>query len=312
MSAVAMRLRGVTKRYGRVTALAGLDLDVPAGALTGLVGPNGAGKTTTFGIAGGAIRADSGEVDLLGLGPFDPARHAGAVTLLPQDCELNPYTSVRDLLIFYGRLQGLTRLEGEREADRLLEAVDLVDRARFRVNQLSHGMRRRVAVAQALLGDPALVLLDEPTSGLDPHLVVRMRELFAAQRGRRAMVISSHQLAELEAVCDHVIFMEKGRAVRAGAIAELTGRGTEVRVFFAAEGHIVQAETIVKEALPGGLAQPRSDHLLVQAPAGWDVARLNAAVLPALIAAGVPVAEVRRGTSLEQRYMEAREGLEAG
>lgn len=306
MSPPALLMRGVIKAYGKVRALDSLTLEVPAGSLTGLVGPNGAGKTTTFGIAGGAIRSDGGEVDLLGLGAFDPAKHAGRVTLLPQDCELNPYTSVRQILVFYARLQGLSRGEGEREADRMLEAVDLADRASSRVNQLSHGMRRRVAVAQALLGDPALVLLDEPTSGLDPHLVVRMRELFLAQRGRRTMIISSHQLSELEAVCDHVIFMEKGRAVRSGTLAEVTGRATEVRVFFSTGDHIVQAANIARGALPGGEARPFADHLLVRAPAGWDVAQLNAAVLPALVSAGLPIEEVRRGTSLEQTYMEAR------
>lgn len=310
MSPPALIMRGVIKSYGKVRALDGLDLEVPAGSLCGLVGPNGAGKTTTFGIAGGAIRASGGEVDLLGMGPFDPAVHAGRVTLLPQDCELNPYTSVRQLLVFYGRLQGLSAGEASREADRMLDAVDLADRGGSRVNQLSHGMRRRVAVAQALLGDPALVLLDEPTSGLDPHLVVRMRELFAAQRGRRTMIISSHQLSELEAVCDHVIFMEKGRAVRAGALAEVTGRGTEVRVFFAHVGEITQAAEVARAAVTGGEARATANYLLVRAPEGWDVARLNAALLPALIQAGHPVEEVRRGSSLEQTYMEAR--AEAG
>ena len=310
MSPPALVMRGVVKSYGKVRALDGLDLEVPAGSLCGLVGPNGAGKTTTFGIAGGAIRANGGAVDLLGAGPLDPAVHAGRVTLLPQDCELNPYTSVRQLLVFYGRLQGLSAGEASREADRLLEAVDLADRGGSRVNQLSHGMRRRVAVAQALLGDPALVLLDEPTSGLDPHLVVRMRELFAAQRGKRAMIISSHQLSELEAVCDYVIFMEKGKAVRSGALAEITGRGTEVRVFFAGVCEITQAADVARTAVAGGEARVYADHLLVRAPAGWDVARLNAALLPALIQAGYPVEEVRRGSSLEQTYMEAR--AEAG
>ncbi len=289
----------------------GLNLEVPAGALCGLIGPNGAGKTTTFGVVGGAVTADAGEIDVLGEGPFDPARHAGRLGLLPQDCELNASTPVRQLLVFYARLQGLDRGRAEYQADKVLEAVDLTDRATARIRQLSHGMRRRVAVAQALLGDPALVLLDEPTSGLDPHLVVRMRELFLAQRGKRTLLISSHQLAELEAVCDHVIFMEKGRVVRAGSLSEVTGRQTEIRLIFARPEVTPQAEAIVRATLPGASARASGDAVLVEAPPGLDAPALNAALLPALLAAGLPLLEVRSGRSLEERYMEARASAQA-
>jgi len=304
----ALRMVDVRKRYGANRALDGLNLEIPTGALTGLVGPNGAGKTTTFAVVGGSVRPDGGQVDLLGEGPFDPDRHAGRLGLLPQDCELSPYTPVRLLLVHYGRLQGMERRKAEYHADRALEAVDLADRAGAKIRQLSHGMRRRVAVAQALLGDPSLVLLDEPTSGLDPHLVVRMRELFAAERGRRTLVISSHQLAELEAVCDHVVFMEAGRVVRAGALAEVTGRGTTVRISLERQDPalLARAEAVARSTLPDATVALKDGLLVVDAPPGQDAGRLNAALLPALIAAGLPIHEVRAGTSLEQRYMESR------
>ncbi|HEY8430680.1 MAG TPA: ABC transporter ATP-binding protein, partial [Sandaracinaceae bacterium] len=218
MSRFALRLAGVRKRYGRTVALDGVDLDVPRGALVGLVGPNGAGKTTLFGIVSGAVRPDAGTVDVLGEGPFDPARHAGRVTVLPQDCELSPHSSARQLLVFYARLAGATKREAERDADRVLDLVRLSDRAGDRVRQLSHGMRRRLAVAQALLGAPELVLLDEPTGGLDPHLVVEMRELLRSQRGERTLVVSSHILADLEQTCDHVVFLERGRVLESGQL----------------------------------------------------------------------------------------------
>ncbi|MCZ7680697.1 MAG: ATP-binding cassette domain-containing protein [Sandaracinaceae bacterium] len=139
MSRFALRLSRVHKRYGRTVALDGIDLDVPRGALLGLVGPNGAGKTTLFGVVGGMVRADAGAVDVLGEGPFDPERHAGRVTLVPQDCELNPHSSARQLLTFYARLQGAGKRQAERDADRVLELVRLSDRAGSRVRQLSHG-----------------------------------------------------------------------------------------------------------------------------------------------------------------------------
>src|SRR5688500_17608060 len=107
MSNFALRWHKVEKRYGKTAALAGLDLDVPKGALLGLIGPNGAGKTTAFGVVSGTIKLDGGSVYVLGEGPFDPARHSGRVTILPQDCELNPHSSARQLLTFYARLQGM-------------------------------------------------------------------------------------------------------------------------------------------------------------------------------------------------------------
>src|SRR5262249_32949658 len=147
-------------------------------------------------------------------------RHPGSLTMLPQDCELSPHVTLRQLLMHYARLQGLDRAHAERDVEARLEEVVLSDRAGARIKSLSHGMRRRVAIAQALLGKPDLVLLDEPTSGLDPELVVRMREIFASHRKKRTLVISSHNLLELEALCDHVIFIDRGRCTRSGSMAE--------------------------------------------------------------------------------------------
>jgi len=304
VSGVALRLRGVHKRYGRLRALDGLELDVPAGAICGLVGPNGAGKTTAFGVVGGYVRPDEGEVDVLGEGPLDPHRHAGRVTLLPQDCALNAHTTVGETLRYYGRLQGLGLAESRREADRVLDAVQLTDRAGSRVRQLSHGMRRRVQVAQAFLGSPELVLLDEPMGGLDPHLVVAMRSFFLAQRGQRTLVISSHVLHELEAICDHVIFLDKGRCVREGSLAELTGRGQLVRVVL--EGDAADFLAAVSAALPAVDFVAEGPQLRAQAPADWTIPRLNEAVLQALIEAGAPILELRPGRGLEETWMADR------
>ena len=304
MSGVALRLRGVHKRYGRLKALDGLDLEVPAGAICGLVGPNGAGKTTAFGVVGGYVRPDQGEVDVLGEGPLQPHHHAGRVTLLPQDCALNEHTTVGETLRYYGRLQGLGRVESRREADRVLDAVQLADRAGSRVRQLSHGMRRRVQVAQAFLGSPELVLLDEPMGGLDPHLVVAMRSFFLSQRGERTLVISSHVLHELEAICDHVIFLEEGRCVRAGSMAELTGRGQLVRILLDGEAETFLAQ--ISEVLPEVDFVAEGAWLRAQAPSEWTIPRLNEGVLRALIEVGAPILELRPGRGLEETWMADR------
>ncbi len=233
----ALELIGVRKRYGKTVALDGLDLKVPKGSIFGLIGPNGAGKTTTFGVASGAIGFDAGKVDVLGTGVFDARVHAGRVTVLPQDCQLNPFSSARQLLCFFARLQGLSRSEARKDADRVLELVHLRDRADARVKQLSHGMRRRLAVAQALLGNPELVLLDEPTGGLDPHLVVEMRELLKSQARERTIVISTHILTDIESTCDEVAFLEAGRCVRSGTIEAIVGATKDVRIRWSRFAH---------------------------------------------------------------------------
>ncbi len=298
----ALALRGVTKRYGRQDALRGLDLDVPKGVICGLIGPNGAGKTTAFGVVGGLVRADEGSIDILGMGPFDARVHRGLLGLLPQDSSLPPHLSVRQALVHYGRLQGMSAAEARREADARIEDVDLRDRATSRIAALSHGMRRRVQVAQALLGSPALVLLDEPTNGLDPHLVARMRELLAAQRGRRTLVISSHVLSELEAICDHVAFIERGRAVGAGTIETFTQARARVRVALDSPPPL----EALGRSLPEVQIELVERELVCTAPVGWDAPRLNAAVLPVLLQEGARIRAVVSGETLEEAYLRSR------
>jgi ABC-2 type transport system ATP-binding protein len=295
----ALELKGVTKRYGKRIALDRLELSIPRGVVSGMIGPNGAGKTTAFSIIGGFLAPDEGTVSILGGGAFDPMRHSGRVTLLPQDCELNPHTPVVELLAFFARLQGMGAAAARKDAERVLDMVSLLDRKGSRIRQLSHGMRRRVAVAQAFLGDPELVLLDEPTNGLDPELVVAMRDLFRQQSGRRTLVVSSHNLAELEAACDHVVFLEQGRCVKEGTIAEVTRRGAMIRVTLGAR--------IDPPPLAGARMEWDGDVLVVSSDDG-DVAALNARLLPLLVSSGARILEVRRGQSLEAVYMSGRAG----
>ena len=299
-SAYALRLYDVRKRYGKTVALDGLTLDVPRGVVMGLVGPNGAGKTTTFGIVSGAVRPDGGTVDVLGVGPFDSARHAGKVTALPQDCQLNPHSSCKQLLTFYARLQGVP--DPGREAARVLDVVRLADRATSRVRQLSHGMKRRLAVAQGLLGDPALILLDEPTGGLDPHLVVEMRDVLREQRGERTLVVSSHILSDLEAVCDHVAFLDRGRCTSSGAVDELVGRARLVAVRLAEP---VALEDVA-DVLDGREPRVEGDWLFYELAEDEAPPDAHAALVPALVEAGAKVVELRMGRSLEDIYLESR------
>ncbi|MBK7585918.1 MAG: ABC transporter ATP-binding protein [Myxococcales bacterium] len=303
----ALAIRGLRKAYGRTVALDGLELSVPKGVICGFIGPNGAGKTTTFGVTGGLIRADSGEVDVLGHGPLKPHTRPGLLTMLPQDCELSPHVSLRQLLTHYAELQGLTRGEATRDVDARLEEVALVDRAEARIKSLSHGMRRRVGIAQALLGSPALVLLDEPTSGLDPELVVRMRDVFASHRGQRTLVVSSHNLLELEALCDHVIFIERGRCMRSGSMAEVTEQGLVMRYAVEAAVDLRALET----AHPELEMTWEGKTLIARGSGSWTAATINTAIIPYLLHMNAGLLEIRRGKSLEDAYLAGKAEADA-
>jgi len=299
---MALTLRDLHKRYGKVHALNRLTLEIPQGVICGLVGPNGAGKTTAYGVISGCIRPDSGTVDILGDGPFSVNKHRGRLSLLPQDCALNPHVPVRNLLIHFARLQGLGARDANQDADRVLDLVSLTDKATQKIRALSHGMRRRLAVAQALLGQPELVLLDEPTSGLDPEQVVRLRDVFSAQRGKRTLVISSHILSELEACCDHVVVMEAGKCVQHGPMDQITQRGAQITISLSDPPPM---DTLAL-AMPEVSFQCIDNMLTAIAPATVTGAELTRGILPVLLESKVDVLEIRRGTSLEEAFMSTR------
>jgi ABC-2 type transport system ATP-binding protein len=303
----ALRFSQVRKRFGAIEALRGLDLEVPRGSLFGLIGPNGAGKTTAFSIACGFLNPDAGEVSILGTGPFHAHRLKGRMTALPQDAFLGPETRCIEHLDYYGRLQGMSAVEARRQGERLLDEVGLGDRRRAKARTLSHGMLRRLTVAQALLGEPELVLLDEPTSGLDPRHAHELRELLRrTRRDGRTLIISSHNLPELEALCDHVAFIDHGVLKAAGATDAVTGKGQEVEIELSAASEAVLAA--VRAALPGdAITWDEGRHLLrivFQPREGRAVEDVIGASLRALLDAGARIAGVRRGTSLETKFLE--------
>lgn len=302
MSRFALRLRHVKKTYGKHAALDDLTLDVPVNALMGLVGDNGAGKTTLFGVVAGTVRPDGGDVDVLGRGPFDPQQTPGALGVLPQDCALPPHSSAEQLLTHLARLGGMSRREAQRDVDRVLALMRLEDRRNSRVRQLSHGMKRRLAVAQALLGDPKLVLLDEPTGGLDPKLVIEMRELLATERGKRTLIVSSHVLSDLESICDHVAFLKDGRVSTSGSLDAVTLRERLVRVRVS----LPCEESVYLRVLEGREPRLVGDELHFVVGVDEDRAEVISTHLAALVEAGLRFSEVRLGESLEGTYLRVR------
>ncbi len=300
MSEPVLALEQASKRFGSRQALDRLSVSVPQGTVWGLIGPNGAGKSTSFSLLCGYLRPTSGRVRVLGRDPRVPGGLKGVVGVLPQDAALPGYLPVGPLLTYLGQLSGLER--PEREARVALERVGMSDVWDVPPAALSHGMGRRVGLAQALLGDPPVVLLDEPTSGLDPKVAAEVRALVARMRGRATVLVSSHNLPELEALCDGAAILDHGRLLQAGTMAELTARSAEFRIQVA-KGDIPVAAL---RALPGvAEATLRPDGLLsvVLDPKVESPDAVLSATLRLLLDAGVQVTGVSQGQSLESRVL---------
>ena len=294
----AIVTRALVKKYGRHAALDGFTLAVPRGSITGLVGRNGAGKTTWMMTVAGFVRPNSGEVSILARGPFDAAVHSGRFSILPQDSELPNEGRVRALLVGYGRLQGLSRKAAAQSADALIAAFNLSDKANSPIRALSHGMRKRVAVAQAFLGEPEVVMLDEPLSGLDPVEADRLRAFILSRRGRTTIVVSSHQLDDIERLCTHVAFVDGGKVERMETLRALTSDAGRVAYTLKAKPSDLAA---LEAACPGVRLAVQGELLVAEFPAELSVEAVNAALLPELLEFGVLA--VQPGRSLADAYL---------
>jgi len=294
----AIVTRALVKRYGRNAALDGFTLAVPLGSITGLVGRNGAGKTTWMMTVAGFVRPNSGEVNILGRGAFDAAVHAGRFSILPQDSELPNEGRVRSLLVGYGRLQGLSAKDAAKSADELIAAFNLSAKANSSIRALSHGMRKRVAVAQAFLGSPEVVMLDEPLSGLDPVEADRLRAFILSRRGKCTIVVSSHQLDDIERLCTHVAFVADGKVSRMETLRALTSDTGRIAYTLKTKPTDLAAIAV---ACPGVALSDEGDAVVASFGAELSVEAVNAALLPRLLEFGV--LSVQPGRSLADAYL---------
>ena len=224
VSTAVVRAEGLSRRYGATRALDGVDVALERG-ITGLLGPNGAGKTTLLSILATVNEPDAGRVSAFGL---DPGHAAERVEIrrrlgyLPQELGYHRHFTVAAFLDYVAILKEITdRRRRAEEVARVLAAVGLEDRARSRIRALSGGMRQRLGIAQALLGQPGLLILDEPTAGLDPEQRLRFRELLSDLPGDPVIVLSTHQADDIAAICPHVVVLLKGQVHFAGTPAEL-------------------------------------------------------------------------------------------
>jgi len=218
------------KVYGRTVAVDGLDLALEPGQVMGFLGPNGAGKTTTLKMLLGLVRPTAGQARILGHAPGDP-HVMGRVGFLPEHFRFPSWLTAAGFLDLHGRLYHMPAGQRRQRVANLLERVGLADRARSRLSEFSKGMLQRIGLAQALLNEPALVLLDEPTSGLDPLGRIEVRDIIQELRRNGVTVfLNSHLLSEVEAACDRVAIIKRGRVARSGTLDELAGESTEVEV----------------------------------------------------------------------------------
>src|SRR5512143_3546866 len=243
-----IEVRDVVKRFGAVEAVRGVSFTVCEGEIVGFLGPNGAGKTTTMRMVAGIFPPTSGTVRIAGHDmEADPLACRRAVGYFPEHAPHHPELRVCEYLRFVGRVKRIPRASLEGAVSEVLAAFGLESVTRRRIGTLSKGFRQRVGLAQALLGDPPILVLDEPTIGLDPGQVVEIRELIGGIRGARTVLFSSHILSEVEAVCERVIVIARGTLVGQGSASELARRiAARQRVIVRADGpaHAVRASLV--------------------------------------------------------------------
>ncbi len=313
----AVKLTNVTKRFGDKLAVDELTLNIRAGWIYGLIGPNGAGKTTTFSMMAGYLEPTGGSVEVLGFSSRSVDELRGRLGVLPQDALLPALDRVGEFLIHMARLQDIPPTKAIAAARDALREVGGLEWWDMRCSNLSHGMAKRVALAQALLGDPDVVLLDEPTAGLDPRVAYEVRQLVKALKGKCTVIISSHNLQELEEVCDAAAILDHGKLITSGTIAELTAASEEVHVRIgrvskaAVAAGASKTQTIPFDAIKAIAGVTRYEYDEDARDLGvfferkqTDAETIIGAVLWILLNAQIRISGVTKGRGLEQRVMD--------
>src|SRR6204780_1031713 len=297
---VLVRARGLTKRFGSFTAVAGIDFDLYRGEAFGFLGPNGAGKSSTMRMIGCVSPPTSGGLSILGR---DPVRDGSAIRarlgVVPQDDTLDMELTVRENLLVYGRYFGLPRRVIRERTAELLEFVQLADRANSKVDPLSGGLKRRLTIARSLINEPEILILDEPTTGLDPQArhVVWDRLFRLKQRGV-TLILTTHYMDEAEQLCDRLVVMDHGKIAAEGTPRELITRYATPEVLelrFPPDEQEAAAEKI--QDLSPERSEVTADRILIYSSDGDKfLERVRATGL-------TPLTELVRRSSLEDVFL---------
>jgi lipooligosaccharide transport system ATP-binding protein len=297
---VLVRARGLTKRFGDFTAVDGINFDLFRGEAFGFLGPNGAGKSSTMRMLGCVSPPTEGELTILG---GDPVRDGAAIRanlgVIPQEDTLDNELTVRENLLVYGRYFGLPRKLINERTDRLLDFVQLTERAGDQVDPLSGGMKRRLTIARSLINDPDILILDEPTTGLDPqarHVV--WDRLFSLKQRGVTLILTTHYMDEAEQLCDRLVVMDHGKIAAEGTPRDLISRYStpEVLELRFAPGAQGDAAEKVKSLSPERM-EVTADRLLLYADDGDEfLARVREAGI-------APLTELVRRSTLEDVFL---------
>src|SRR4051794_32709958 len=284
----AISLRGVVKRFGSLTAVDGLDLEVPYGSCVGLLGPNGAGKSTTMKALTAQVILDEGEIEILGYRlPADSKQARAEMGVVPQLDNLDVSLTVEQNLLVFTHLYRVAAGERQAAIDRALGIANLTERRASKVDELSGGMRRRLLVARALLHQPRLILLDEPTVGLDPQVRQELWALIDRMRTEGVSILmSTHYIEEAERLCDSVTIMSHGKAVAVGPPRDLinTHAGPQAVEVYGSPTRLTEVESEARSR-------------------GWSTRRTGTSISILGGNGDVDIDGERRGTNLEDVFV---------
>jgi ABC-2 type transport system ATP-binding protein len=306
-----IRVEHLIKNYGPRVAVADVTFDVGKGEVLGFLGPNGAGKTTTMRILTGYLPPSGGRAEVAGFDVATQSLQARAqIGYLPETVPLYPDMSVRSYLDFMGKIKGAK--DRRREVDRAMEKARIAHRASDQIGKLSKGLRQRVGLAQALIGDPPVLILDEPTSGLDPKQIIEVRNLIKSLGGEHTVILSTHILPEVAATCSRIVIISNGRVVaedtpenldrrlKGAETIALTVRGPREQVTKALKGvpHVLN----VQADGDGRASNGAHESFTVQSEVGADI---REALASAVVKGGFGLMELRPAhLSLEEIFLQ--------
>ena len=303
-----IRCDRLCKRFGTIQALDGLSFQIAAKASAGLVGPNGAGKTTLLSLLCGFTLPSSGSIEVLGKRPGS-GRLLGRIGFLPQDVALFRGIPVYKQLLFFARLQGLDKKMATREVNRVISQTGIHAFTRQYPETLSQGQRKKAALAQALIGQPSIILLDEPTAGLDPVAANQVRDIIQGLRNQNTLLISSHNLDEIKNICNEIVIIDRGRLIKHCLINELIESHNTFTILIDAPA----TELILKsiESLPSvtGVRIDNTDNTRLSVIfQGRTQDQMQISVLEVLRSKGVTVLEFRFGGDFSDRVIQLVSG----
>jgi len=300
----------VTKWYGPRRAVTDVSFAIQAGEIIGLLGPNGSGKSTIFRMLTGYLVPTSGRVEVAGHDVVtDSLAVRRAISYVPEDAPLYDHMRVGEFLHFMAGIKGLRGSAARRAVDAAAAQLDLTRVMTLLTSKLSRGFRQRVSIAQALLGDPKVLVLDEPTSGLDPHQVIAVRDLLRSLAGRHTVLLASHVLPEIEKIASRVMILLDGTLLTPDALKEAAGSLT-LRLSAAASKDAIRGAVTAVAGIRTIAADPDGDAgsscYLIEVERRASIA---ADIVAALVAAGIAVCELtERHRALEQVFLELTRG----